>query len=115
MYKALVIPVFLAAAAPALAADGDTVFKQNCAACHQANGQGIPGAFPALAKDKFVVGAPQPLIATLLKGRKAMPSFKGTLKDDQIAAVLTYIRSSWGNTAPAIPPAAVAAARATVK
>lgn len=115
MFKSLVFPAVVLIAAPALAADGATVFKQNCAACHQANGQGIPGAFPALAKDKFVVGAPQPVIATLLKGRNAMPSFKDLLKDDQIAAVLSYVRSSWGNSAPAITPAAVAAARKSVK
>ena len=97
-------------AAPALAApgpDGATTFAQNCSACHQLTGKGIPGAFPALAGDPFVQGAPQKVALTLLNGRGGMPSFRNDLSDAQIAAAISYIRSSWGNHAPPIDAAFV--------
>jgi len=84
---------------PAPAADGKTLFAKNCAACHQANGKGIPGAFPALAGNSFVLGAPPDVAAVLLKGRGGMPDFSGSLDDAGIAAVLSYVRTSWGNNA----------------
>jgi mono/diheme cytochrome c family protein len=103
----------LSAAAPALAQDaGETQFASTCAACHQSNGQGIKGAFPALAGDPFVVGAPAPVITTVLNGRGGMPSWKADLTDDQIAAALTYVRSAWGNSAPPVTAAMVAVERA---
>lgn len=100
-----------AAAAPALAADGNALYQQNCAACHQPNGKGIQGAFPALAGDKFVVGDPKAVAATVLNGRGAMPPWKDSLKDDQLAAILTFVRSSWGNKAAPIPAATFTAVR----
>ncbi|WP_174273168.1 c-type cytochrome [Sphingomonas bacterium] len=100
-----------AGAAIAAAPNGAAVFAANCAACHQAQGQGIPGAFPTLARNKFVVGDPKLVAATLLNGRGGMPSFKDGLKDDQLSAVASFVRSSWGNKAPAIPPATFAAVR----
>ena len=103
--------LLVAAAPPATAPNGAELFAQNCAACHQPEGQGIAGAFPALAGNTFVQG-PAPIVAsTVLKGRGGMPSFSSDLTDDQIAAVLSYVRSSWGNHAVAIPTATVAAAR----
>ena len=90
--------------APAAAtgpADGAALFAANCAACHQPEGQGIPGAFPALAGDPFVVGDPKPVVLTLLNGRGGMPTFRDDLKDDQLAAIISYVRASWGNKAPA--------------
>ena len=101
----------LSAAAPPAAPNGAMIFSQNCAACHQANGKGIPGAFPALDGDAFVKGPPAPIARTVLKGRGGMPSFSSDLTDQQIAAVLTHVRSSWSNHAPPITPAIVAAAR----
>lgn len=89
----------------------DQLFNQNCAACHQATGKGVPGAFPALAGNAFVQGPAAPVAATVLNGRGAMPSFGAELSDAQIAAVLTYVRSSWGNHASAVSPALVAGAR----
>jgi len=98
--------------APALAApDGKALFAGNCAACHQAMGQGIPGAFPALVKNKFVVGDPKLVAGTLLNGRGGMPAFRDSLKDDELSAIATFVRSSWGNKAPAIPVATFAAVR----
>ena len=108
---------FLAAAVPtraaALAAEmsGASLFAQNCSACHQLNGKGVPGAFPALAGDAFPQGPPDPVIRLLLNGRGGMPSFRADLDDRQIAAVLTYIRGTWGNHAPMIKPADVASVR----
>lgn len=99
------------AAAPAFAEDGATLFAQNCAACHQPMGQGVPGAFPALAGDKFVQGPAEPVAHTILNGRGGMPKFGGDLTDEQIAAVASYVRSAWGNKAPPITPGQVTAER----
>ncbi|MFW2829299.1 c-type cytochrome [Sphingomonas sp. ID0503] len=101
----------LGATAGGAAARGAAVFANNCAACHQANGKGIPGAFPALAGDKFVTGDPRAVALTLLNGRGGMPAFAEVLKDDELAAVANYIRSTWGNKAAPVPPALFAAGR----
>ena len=99
-------------AAPALAApDGKALFAANCAACHQPEGQGIAGAFPALAKNKFVVGDPKAVAATLLNGRGGMPAFRDSLKDDELAATLSFVRANWGNKATAIPAQTFATVR----
>ncbi|MGP6157097.1 MAG: c-type cytochrome [Vulcanimicrobiaceae bacterium] len=85
------------AAAAAADLDGKAIFSANCAACHQANGQGTD-LFPALAGNKSVTAAdPSAVIATVENGRNVMPSWKGRLSAAQIAAVLTYVRSAWGN------------------
>lgn len=88
----------------------------NCVTCHQQNGEGVPGAFPPLAGSELVNGAPERLAALLLHGLNGPLEVKGTtyngempewgskLKDDQIAAVLTYIRASFGNNAPPVSP-----------
>ncbi|MFO1322703.1 MAG: cytochrome c oxidase subunit II [Burkholderiales bacterium] len=95
-----------------LVAKGATVFAANCAACHQANGQGVPGAFPALAGSKIVAGPADAQIALVLGGKPgtAMASWK-QLSDADIAAVITYTRNSWGNASGDVMPAAVKAAR----
>jgi len=96
-----------------LAAKGATVYAANCAACHQANGKGVPGAFPALDGSKIVNGPPKDQIHIVLAGKPgtAMPSWK-QLSDTDIAAVITYTRNSWGNhSGEAIQPAQVVAAR----
>jgi mono/diheme cytochrome c family protein len=101
------------AAGPAFAQpDGKAVFTTNCQACHQAAGTGIKGAFPALAGDPFVTGEPSVLTARVLTGKGGMPAFGPQLSDAEIAAVLSYIRSAWGNHAGAVTPAQVSAARA---
>jgi len=95
-----------------LMAKGATVYAANCVACHQANGKGVAGAFPALDGSKIVVGAPQDPIHLVLNGKPgtAMPPWK-QLSDVDIAAVITYTRNSWGNKAGEVLPAAVKAAR----
>lgn len=93
-----------------------------CAACHQPTGAGIPGAFPPLAGSEVVQGAPERVIAIVLHGLQGPITVKGAafngvmaawsqLSDAQIAAIITYERSSWGNTAPAVSADLVAAVR----
>lgn len=96
-----------------LAARGEKVYAANCAACHQANGAGVPGAFPALAGSAMVNGPQDGQIGILLNGKNAMPAWKATLSDTEIAAVITYTRNSWGNKAEdnIVQPAEVLAAR----
>ena len=98
--------------APATAElSGASLFAQNCSACHQLTGKGIPGAFPALAGDAFPQGPPEPVVRLLLNGRGGMPSFRADLDDRQIAAILSYVRGAWGNQAPMIAPSVVAKVR----
>src|SRR3546814_5251879 len=70
----------------------------NCVACHQANGKGIPGTFPALDGDeKYVLGPMKDQILTVLNGHPgtAMAAFRDQLNDVEIAAVITYTRNAW--------------------
>lgn len=94
---------------------GREIFSANCAQCHRSNGEGLPGTFPALSKNPFVVGEPQPVIATVLNGRIGklgqMPTWKDKLNDREIAAAVTYIRRAWSNQAPAVTPEMVKAIR----
>ncbi|MBP7815966.1 MAG: cytochrome c [Phenylobacterium sp.] len=98
-------------AAPAVAADGKELYLDNCAACHQPTGKGIPGAFPALAGSKVAQGDPKEPITRLLKGRGGMPAFSSELNDLEIAKVLTYVRVTWGNKGKPVQPAQVTALR----
>jgi mono/diheme cytochrome c family protein len=92
-------------------AAGQSLFNDNCSACHERTGLGVKGAFPPLAGNKLVQGPPAVAAATVLVGRGGMPSFKSDFTDAQLAAILTYVRASWGNKAPAVTPAQVATAR----
>jgi cytochrome c oxidase subunit II len=97
-----------------LVARGEKIYASTCVACHQAQGQGTPAMkAPALAGNKLVVGPEAPPIDTVLNGRPntAMQSFKQTLSDTEIAAVITYVRNSWGNKASDVQPAEVKARR----
>jgi mono/diheme cytochrome c family protein len=94
----------------ALAQDGAQIYATHCAACHTSEGQGM-GTFPPLADSEFVQGDEHPLIDIVLHGRGAMPPFAGTLGDEAVAAVLTHIRTSWGNEAEPIEPEQVAEVR----
>jgi cytochrome c oxidase subunit 2 len=96
-----------------LKAAGEKVYTANCVACHQATGKGMPPTFPPLDGSKVATGPKAAHIATVLKGRPgtAMAAW-AHLSDEQIAAVITYERNSWGNkTGDAIQPAEIAAAR----
>ncbi|MBV8148690.1 MAG: c-type cytochrome [Candidatus Eremiobacteraeota bacterium] len=75
---------------------GASVFAKNCAACHGANGTG--GIGPALAGNPHVnIANPTPMLTTIVQGRNLMPSWRGQLAASDIAAVASFIRSSWGN------------------
>ena len=91
-----------AATAPASAPDGASTFAQNCSACHQLTGKGIPGAFPALAGDPFVQGPPQKVVVTLLNGRGGDLGVGQVVAKRRHAAAVSYVRSTWGNHAPPV-------------
>ena len=109
----LVAVIAAGASAPSRAegGEGKALFLKNCAACHQATGKGIPGAFPALAGNKFVQGKSSDVATVLLKGRGGMPDFSDSLSDLEIATILSFVRSSWGNQAAALSEAEVLALR----
>jgi cytochrome c oxidase subunit 2 len=92
---------------------GEKVYAANCVACHQANGKGVPGAFPALDGSPVVNGPRAGQIAIVLNGKNAMPAWKSVLSDTDIAAVITYTRNNWSNKASEniVQPAEVVAAR----
>lgn len=116
----------MAKSAPAAGAavDGAAVYTARCVACHQATGAGLPGVFPPLAGSEWVTGKPELLAKIVLRGVQgtltvkgtayngAMPPFEAQLNDAEIAAVATYARQQWGNTAPPVAADVVAAARA---
>lgn len=97
-----------------LVARGEKIYNANCAACHQATGLGLPGVFPALAGGKIATGPAAAHIDIVVNGSKvnpAMAAFGKQLSDLDLAAVITFERNSWGNTASVVQPADVAAAR----
>ena len=93
---------------------GRDLYLRNCSGCHQANGAGLPGDFPPLIHDPLVTGAPTLGARIVLEGSGPMPNFDEQLTDAQIASVLSYVRSSFGNTAPAVSPALVAGVRSAL-
>lgn len=78
--------------------DGESLFKGVCAACHMPDAKGGQGAgyYPALANNEKLSVSAYPVMM-VMNGNKAMPSFKGTMTDAQIAAVVTYVRTHFGN------------------
>jgi cytochrome c oxidase subunit 2 len=96
-----------------LMAKGEKVYNTNCAACHQANGAGLPGAFPAIAGSPVANGAAAAHVNTVMNGRAgtAMAAYKSILNDVDMAAVLTFQRNSWGNSGSVIQPADIKAVR----
>ena len=109
---AMAAALWVAMSSVAMAAEtGQSLYNDNCAACHQRTGLGIKGAFPALIGGKMVTGPLPALIPTVLNGRGGMPAFKSDLTDAQMAMVLSYIRASWGNKASIITTAQVTQAR----
>lgn len=81
-----------------LQTDGAQLYQAVCQACHMANAMGGAGAaaFPALAKNPKLAEAGYP-ISMVTNGHKAMPGFKSQMSDAQIAAVVTYVRTHFGN------------------
>ena len=114
------------AAAGAAQVDGKQIYGSKCAACHQATGLGVPGVFPPLAGAEWVVGDEKVLARLLLHGVSGELEVKGTvykgempgwkaMSDDEIAGVMSYIRSDWGNKAAAAAADTVKAEREATK
>jgi mono/diheme cytochrome c family protein len=111
-----------AGAKPDAAADrGAALYAQNCVPCHRENGEGVPKVFPSLSGSPAVLGDPGELAQWVLSQKRPasipagryptqMPLF-GWMSDEDAAAVLTYVRSHFGNAAPAVTPASIAKSR----
>jgi len=115
----------VADAAVAAESPGERTFLTVCAACHQRTGQGIPNVFPPLASSDYLAGDSQRAIRVVLAGLNGPvtvnnQSFNGAmpplanLTDQEVADVLTWVRSNLGNHAPAVTPAEVATVRASL-
>jgi mono/diheme cytochrome c family protein len=95
--------------------DGAALFQAICQGCHQSNAEGAigAGAYPALAQNINLAAAAYPIL-TVLKGRRSMPPLASYLSDAQIAAVVTYVRTHFGNNyLDVVSPVMVRAARET--
>jgi mono/diheme cytochrome c family protein len=104
---------------------GKQVYLEQCLACHQADGSGVPNMNPPLIKTKYVLGDKAALIKIVLNGMKETKigddEYTGVmaphpdLSDEQIADVLTFVRNNFGNKASAVTAAQVKTVRATNK
>jgi mono/diheme cytochrome c family protein len=104
-------------------AAGGAIYRDQCSACHGLDGKGVDRLFPAVASSSMArAGDPSSVIRIVLRGARSvatdkeptapgMPSYGAQLTDGQVAAVLTYIRNSWGSGAPAVSAADVARLR----
>jgi mono/diheme cytochrome c family protein len=105
---------------------GQAIYRDQCSACHGLDGKGILRLFPAIANSSSVRSTdPATLIRIVLRGARSvatdaeptapgMPSYGWQLDDAQVAAVLTYIRNTWGSAAPAVPAEDVTRARSAL-
>ncbi|MGB7740369.1 MAG: cytochrome D1 domain-containing protein [Steroidobacteraceae bacterium] len=112
-----------AAATPAQVHSGEKVYQTVCLACHQADGKGLPGAFPPLAGSDYLVGHKERAVGVVVNGLQGEVVVNGTkfnsvmpamvqLSDQEIADALTYALNSWGNNGGAVSASMVAAERA---
>jgi mono/diheme cytochrome c family protein len=101
---------------------GAQIYADECSGCHTANGKGVPGLFPSLSGSPVVQqNDPTTLLHVVLRGAlnvgtppaPTAPAFAWVLNDDQVAAVVTYIRNAWGNAAPAVGASEAGKARDT--
>jgi mono/diheme cytochrome c family protein len=109
---------------PAQMDQGAASYKGACIACHEADGSGSPRVYPPLPGNANLQSAdPSSTLRIILDGAQtlttarapntgSMPPYRAKLNDEQVAAVASFIRNSWGNAAPAVTSAQVAAARA---
>jgi cytochrome c oxidase cbb3-type subunit 2 len=111
----------LAPGAMPSAAEGKKLYMQNCSACHQESGKGLPGAFPPLAGSPIVNDSdPDLMTRIILQGYDArseyaqMPGFASALSDEEIAAIMSHERASWGNDAAPISAGQVKEIRESV-
>ncbi len=104
---------------------GQAVFKRTCFACHQADGKGLPNAFPPLAGSDYLLADKFRAVRQVIKGSSGKITVNGTefngvmppqaLNDSDIANVLTYVYHSFGNNGPNVSPAEVKSVRDTIK
>jgi mono/diheme cytochrome c family protein len=106
-------------------ADGEKLYRGACIACHEVDGSGSPRIYPPLPGNanlqsadasstlRIILDGAETLTTPRAPNAGSMPAYDAKLSDQQIADVTTYIRNSWGNAAPAVTPAQVAAARKT--
>ncbi|MFN0100403.1 MAG: c-type cytochrome [Gemmatimonadaceae bacterium] len=119
-----------ATVAAAQPGQGEKIYTQRCMSCHQMNGAGSPGVYPALAGSEYAINTNPAVPANIvIHGLQGPITVKGeqfnslmpaygigiTMSDEEVAAVVTYIRTSWGNAASAVTAAEVAAAREASK
>ncbi|MBM3268255.1 MAG: cytochrome c [Candidatus Sericytochromatia bacterium] len=112
-------PEAVEATSSARAISGKAVYEMRCAACHQVSGQGVPGAFPPIAGAEVPNGPPEEHIRIVLDGQSGptevlgkrysgtMPGFKRVLSAEEIAAVVSYERTAFGNKGEAVSAADV--------
>ena len=95
-------------------ARGEKIYLGTCAVCHQPTGAGMPPTFPALKGSKIATGPVAEHIDRVLNGKQgtAMQAFKDQFSDEEIAAVVSYERNSWGNKGAVVEPGDVAAEKA---
>jgi nitrite reductase (NO-forming)/hydroxylamine reductase len=114
-----------AADAAAQVKAGETVYQTVCLACHQADGKGLPGAFPPLAGSDYLLGDKERAVGVVLRGLQGEVVVNGVkynsvmpamtqLSDQEIADVVTYALNTWGNKGGAVSSSLVAAERAKV-
>ena len=109
-------------------ADGGQLYTANCVACHQASGAGVPGVFPPLSKSEWVDAADAgimvrivlhgihgPLTVEGAKYNGEMPHFQDKFSDEELAAIVSHVRTSFGNSASTIDADFVAKVRAETK
>ena len=93
---------------------GRNAYLTHCAPCHQTDGSGMPRLAPSLRNSQWVLGSEDLLgriVLSGLKGEMLMPAM-GTLDDQQLADILSYVRGAWGHAAGSISPETVASIRA---
>jgi mono/diheme cytochrome c family protein len=102
---------------------GEAIYQARCASCHQPTGAGVPGTFPPLAKSQWVTGDGETTARILLFGVEGplsvagatyngqMTRFADVLRDEELAAVASYVRSAWSNGATPVDAATVATLR----
>jgi mono/diheme cytochrome c family protein len=107
-------------------AKGQALFIQQCSACHQATGLGVPGAFPPLAGSPWPVGNEERVIKIVLAGIAGeievngakyvgnMSNIGAGLKDAQVANIISYVRSAWGNNGSTVSDVKVAEVRKAI-
>lgn len=100
--RAMLLAAALAASGLAVSTQAEPLgkvgYQQNCSACHMASGEGIPGAFPALADSSFVPGDAREVLRVVANGRAGMPAFGDELSQDTLIAIVAYIREDFNAT-----------------